>query len=478
MYGKTISPLKLLIAFSTLYLLLPNLLFFYYWFRFPYQIVLTASCLLFGILYFRKLEVLKDSNTFSINKNLILVFILIGTSWTLVSGVGGLFYQVQDFQGHNVKLLNLVNASWPLKYEYNGEEVIYYFGYYLVPAFLMKLFGGYSAAIFVAWSAIGYSLAFAWIYVLFYGNWKKILAFLFMAETGVFFNAFIFQKIGDFPQHEWPLFFGSIFQQSTWVPNQFLPIMLTTPLIIYLFRSENPLNLAILPIVLSLIWCVFPIVAIAIVFLLALIIYRKYNIILKLTIESLPYLILVAPLLIYYQSSNGGGVAEFFLVTANRLGRFPVWAGQIIPQLTVFLILTFAFIPKSKERVLSLALIGLMLSFSLLRVGVFNDLVSRTFIVFFIVELYLIVSHFTSESIVAKPYILIILFIDIYISFFTLYKKTTNNAWVQRDPAYKIYPYNESETIFEYFKNHGSTPQEIIQYSSKEKSIYQDYLAK
>ncbi len=72
-----------------------------------------------------------------------LVFILC-LCWCCLSGIGGFVLQSGDFPKHNVILKDLINCSWPVRYQMRGREGVlsYYIGGYIIPALFGKAAGG------------------------------------------------------------------------------------------------------------------------------------------------------------------------------------------------------------------------------------------------------------------------------------------------------------------------------------------------
>ncbi len=459
-----------LILASVCYLLLPNLLFFFYWFRFPIGPILVLAL---GFFTYRQKYELSGTSA-GLGQKEWLSLILIGILWTLLAGIGNYVAQAIDFQGHNAKFFNLVEAPWPLLYEYNNKEVIYYFSFYLVPAFVMKSLGGYQNWVILVWGSIGYVLVLTWAYLLLSRSWKKVALFLLMGESGVFFNSQVFHKLGSFPQHEWPVFMGSLFEQSAWVPNQFLPTALVLSIFIYLLRNGLPLKWVVFPFVLSLTWGVFPAIGMALVILGGIWASDRLKEFPSFVLYALPYLMLVIPIALFYQSSNGGGVSEFLLLSKGRATRIPVWAGQIFPQVIVFGLFIYWVVKDEVNKRWAWMALSAMFILSMFRVGVYNDLYSRNAIVFFLIILWCIVQEW--KSLKGKYLLIILLCVDLFFSLFIVGEKLTQNELIQLEPKKEIFKHDDNATIYEYFKKYAHH-QELIQYSSKEDSFYQRYLA-
>lgn len=462
-----------LIRCTVIYLLAPNLLFFLYWFRFPVNGLLLAGT---GVLLYFYLKRVSGPEERPLGWKALAILCVLALAWTLLAGIGNLVAQALDFQGHNAKLYNLFTSPWPLLYEYNAREVIYYFSFYLVPAYLMKLNGQYSNLVLIVWSWSGYMLVLTWAFYLLKRSFLRVGIFLALGESAVFFNSQVFRRLGDFPQHEWPVFMGSLFEQSSWVPNQFLPTLLVLSIFIHQLTRGLDLKLLVFPLVLSLTWGVFPAIGMAVVIVTGMIIYGRAGEIGGLIMYSLRYLLLVIPVALFYQSSNGGGVSEFLFLTNRRLVKIPVWAGQIFPQVLVFGTLIFFFVKDRQARLYSFCVCGILLVFSMFRVGVYNDLVSRTSIVFFTVIVFYVALSFETQVLKKVRWLVPVLLIDVFFTFYILGDKLMHNEVMKIDKHREIYRHDDNKSIYEYFKKYAHE-QELIQYSSKEDSFYQKYLA-
>ncbi len=464
---------KLPVLLTTIYLLLPNLLFFYYWFRNPWGICVILCILLFLYFYVRRLN--NDTGEVSLTSK---EWLMIGGGaliWTVLSGIGNLVVQGGDFQGHNVKLYELVHSSWPLIYSYNQEEVIYYFAWYLVPAWVMKGLHTDSQIPFMIWSAIGYFLILCWTYLLMGKKaWKVILLFI-LGDACVFMNS-ILPELWVYEQLKWPSFFGSLFEQSSWVPNQFLPAILVLALFLYLIQNKGDLRVVIFPFVMSLTWYVFPAIAIAVLFFALTLYYRSIPELKSLFLYSLRYLVIVIPLAVFYSSSNGNGVVEFLPFTHDRMSKIPAWIAQVFPQMLLFLIYIRFLIKDPEEKTIAKILVLIMFVFTMFRIGVFNDLIARSFICFYFVFFYFLLRNLDLRSFKTHKWLIPFVVIEVFFSLTVLYQKLTNHVLYRADKNLKIYQYDDNKSILEYFETHGNSD-ELVQYSSKKDSFYQKYLA-
>lgn len=462
---------KPLIFLTVLYLFLPNILFFHYWFRNPYSFLLVLTLTGTLVFYVRKFISSGSKPTVIISIRELLVLALVAFIWVIISGVGNYVPQYSDFQGHNAKLYDLAHSKWPLIYDYNNDEVIYYFSYYLVPAFLMKLIDNNNMAPFTIWTGIGFYLMLVWGYFLLNRNIYKLLLFFVLGTSAILFN----QAFG-LERNIWPVNFGSIFEQSLWVPNQMPPTFLVMALFAYFMKDGGNLKAIVFPFVLSLTWCVFPMIIVALIFGASILIYRNYTEITGLIKHAVIYLIIVIPVFIFYQSSNGDNFFEFLPFTTNRITKVPVWATQILPQLGLLLIYLKVFIKDSKDKKMALFILALMFIISLFRVGVFNDLAARGLMAIYIAFFYLFLKNIELKKISTGVWLVILLF-DSFVSLKVIYTRLTNNVFVSKNKEMNIYAYDRSKSIYEMFIDYGNSD-ELLQYSSKKDSFYQKYMSR
>lgn len=81
----------------------------------------------------------KSSNeNLQIKISFVIIILVICFIWVFWSGIGGYFYQSSDHGARNAIYHDLLNFKWPVIYE-NGRYLNYYFGYWLIPAFVTKI---------------------------------------------------------------------------------------------------------------------------------------------------------------------------------------------------------------------------------------------------------------------------------------------------------------------------------------------------
>lgn len=125
---------KYIDTLSLLFLEIPFFLFLYYWTNL--YIGSIVGILIF-ILHFYQWK--KASNeSLQIKISFIVLILLFSLIWVFWSGIGGYFFQSSDHGARNAIYYDLLNFKWPVIYE-NGRYLNYYFGYWLVPAFITKV---------------------------------------------------------------------------------------------------------------------------------------------------------------------------------------------------------------------------------------------------------------------------------------------------------------------------------------------------
>jgi len=165
-------------SITTIYLLLPALLFSWGWLRFPFSLVSTVFITLFmlsAILDLKRTDRTHQQglNFISYTKNkgrfltyVSLVFLLIVT-WLIFSGVGGFGYQNADYTASNALLKDLIIQDWPPTIIVGEiqKPIVYYMAYYLPAAAVGKMLGWVPANLFLfIWTLFGALLAFIWFW--------------------------------------------------------------------------------------------------------------------------------------------------------------------------------------------------------------------------------------------------------------------------------------------------------------------------
>lgn len=153
-------------ALALLTLLLPAAAFLLTWVRPLIALPSAAALLAAYVLYVREnrraaaRDVFgQEDDDFECPASVLALTILCALLWTLLSGIGGLFYQNEDHYGRNAIFRDMLENPWPVYFEGTPYALTYYIAYWLLPALAGKavsavfgaelLWGAANAALFV-----------------------------------------------------------------------------------------------------------------------------------------------------------------------------------------------------------------------------------------------------------------------------------------------------------------------------------------
>lgn len=490
----TVSLLRLA---SIFYLLLPNLIFAASWFRIEIAIpMIIGLCSLFWL----EIKGEKQNNSkLSFSKKELIILAFIAFVLTGLTGISGYSYQLYDYWAENTKFYDLYKGDWPLYFEEVDRYASYYFGYYLVPAFISKLVGELSLLSLFIWSWAGVSILTAWIYVLTdrkiinifivlsIGGVSRILKWLLYKVSGaeIIYNS----EIG-------PALITPLFQQLRWAPNQVIACHITSSILLYSLFWENKYYRACFSLCLCLIWCVFPTLMLLILFAVISLYYLfrdGFAVFLKNNGFTFAVCLLcMVPVLIYFASSNGDAVHHFFLQVKHPQVAIPILIIDIGGDL-VMLFIGCLILRKIANRTFYFLALSCILFIFLLRTYRFgdqNDLFMRGQMPFlFIIGIFLMHNFNLTETgfKIKKNEIgrfLVALYLvlsPVLSSSRTLikavqYNKITQLIWPNRF-SYKPLPFDKYSNTYQmlYYKY---SPEGAKQYLGKKNSIYERYLAR
>lgn len=332
---KVASFRQFLIGASLVYLLLPNLLFLLGWVR--SYVALPLAVLLVGAVYWvcrkNKEEQYgrQNAETFSVTDGILLCLIL-AVLYVVTDLVGFHANTIQDpdFTYRNAIYATLVCEDWPI-YSPRGEYFIYYHAFWLPPALLTKLCGGFLSphtALFW-WSYIGLALAGC----LFYTTLRKSTVFFGAILLGTFslsYTASVLASLYD-PNHEMVVLHGQnlfyltnfCFNQLRCTFNHAIPGLLFMALVLC---KGVPIRYLALPS--ALLFCLSPMAAVAIIPLLGLIIYGEWR-----EHKQLPFnattiicVAFIVPVLLYLSSQNSSESASMRFLWNDS----PFWAQKSV----------------------------------------------------------------------------------------------------------------------------------------------------
>ena len=129
--------LRLIKKLTYLYLTLPLFVFCFTWFIPAFKVLLLIflcfSCASISI---------PAANDFRISRKVCWAAFFISAFWCFWSGIGGYVYQTGDFLARNAIYHDLIEQSYPVYYTAGYRTLNYYFGFWLIPALLSKIFAG------------------------------------------------------------------------------------------------------------------------------------------------------------------------------------------------------------------------------------------------------------------------------------------------------------------------------------------------
>jgi hypothetical protein len=227
--------------FSLIYLALPIVLFLINWLN------VFLGEIVFCLIAFGIYKIKKDLNgageTFYLIKNkqdlykilLLSVFIFVILA---AYGVGGFTNQSTDYIKHNAIFKALTFEKWPVMID-QDSAIVYYFGYYIVPALFGKIFG----ETFFVTQVLSLFLAVLGLFLVYLNHWvyKKdfklyyLLIFLFFDGFDFIYNSIKNAAILPFFSYEWyphKLTHTSFGTSLVWVPQHAIIAWLAAMLII------------------------------------------------------------------------------------------------------------------------------------------------------------------------------------------------------------------------------------------------------
>ncbi|MCE6991367.1 hypothetical protein [Dyadobacter sp. CY323] len=362
---------------SIAYLLVPNIVFALNWFQWKLAVPIVMGL---SVLYVLELKKPESSHEKVLGKSAIFFVAAFSFVWTLLTGIGDIFPQSADFWAHYSKYYDLFKNRWPIFFEEKQRYACYYFGYYLVPALISKWIGHVSVLALFCWTWLGFGLGVAWVLALLKENKFLLVLFPFVGGIFLFPLAILNGWFGAF--NELPYFstVWSLFDQSRWVPNQIVPCLIVSGILLHDCFYKNRPNDSFFSITQTFLWAIFP----AIIFLLALglIQLRKkmQGVFSKESIWTilLPGLLFI-PTFLYLSSSDSlpvkGFVWEFYSLNAISIA----YTSGILAESVILFTLLFLLrkwldpFPYWFTGVLFL----LYFPFAIYRIGVANDAFAR-----------------------------------------------------------------------------------------------------
>ncbi len=166
-------------------LLLPVILFLLTFLRPLFGIPAALLALAAGLLYSKgrvaaPLETAfgKGEDTLALSLPALVAMILCALVWTMLSGIGGFFYQNDDFYGRNAIFHDLLEHPWPVYFPGTSHALTYYIGFWIVPGLIGRSAGALIGP-GIVWDVANTALALQTV-------WFLLLCFLLVASlTGI-----------------------------------------------------------------------------------------------------------------------------------------------------------------------------------------------------------------------------------------------------------------------------------------------------
>lgn len=282
-------PISLLRVITVLYISFSLFPFFLGWIRPVYGIPLSLL-LIWGL--YQHFKNLNFSKTEVYPAKQLIAFLIILFLWVSFSGSGGMGYQVSDLYKSNTLLKELINRSWPLDYDVEGQKMYlaHYLSYYIATPAVFGFLGfkATQLALFF-YTYLGVVLSFFWMYRFVKGNLIGFSVFLIVFGGVTTLSILLSQDAGLidvllnkiqnhgylFWLNSWetiPLNFMSVTDMLYWTPQHALAAFLGAGLILNDGFIDN--DIRYLPFVLSLLAMWSPMVLVGLFPLLVFVLFK------------------------------------------------------------------------------------------------------------------------------------------------------------------------------------------------------------
>ena len=407
---------------SYIYLSLPLFIFFATWLGFGIGLIAN---LLLGFAFYKAFPKNCDIKL-NLNSKHWIFIISIAFVWCFCAGIGYFYYQSFDYHFKNAVFRDLINYDWPVFYDRANTPMVYYMGFWLIPALVGKFLiicGASFYNAFIVANIFLFLFAFLGTMLIFLhlvnvvncDNFKKIVVVIlgFVLFSGLDIIGYkYFTVMGQpFEYHlEWWatfLQFSSFTTSMFWVFNQFIPVGI---LILMVYKEQNIKNFGLL-IALSLFFAPYPTFSIGVIMIvLALNNFikspNKLNFVIE-NIMSIPNIISVfwiLPIIVLYFISNSEGMYGYYYIfsytTPFRLVLFYV---------IEFLLYALIVYPKYRKNLIFNVLVVLFLAIPFLRLDQQNNFCMRASIPLMILFYCYIITFIFDNRYKILKYILIVL---------------------------------------------------------------------
>lgn len=364
--------------YSLTYLLIPNILFVLGWFKPLYSIPVAIALVGLFTLQLRRKEAY---SSFHIPGSRIWLFLGMAAFWTFCTGTGGLSYQIADYWMHNAKYDDLFKNPWPIYFPGKEQYACYYFGYFIPPAAISKLLGQLSVEALLLWTVAGYWLALLWLYLLLKKRVILVVLLLFLGGVGHLAKVAFYLVFTQYSYNNPPFYseIWALFDQSRWVTNQIIPILLLSSILVYdFFIRKNPAD-SFFPITLGFIWAIFPSIVFVLLFAVMFVRSYFYDRYPWLTVRTMAPVIVAGlaflPTFLFLSSSDSTPI-HGFIWQFEPLGEIMAeyFVGVLIDLILFFLILReLKNVDDLIPRWFVMAALLMFFLISLYRIGYWND---------------------------------------------------------------------------------------------------------
>lgn len=479
---------RLLRNLSLGYLLAPNIIFIFNWFR-PIISIPTICCLIVACWVTTRS---KENNAVACQLawKEILFLSSGGILVTALSGVDGYFSQFFDFWGHNAKYYTVYSHEWPVFFEEPQQYASYYFGMYIIPALISQLWGAISGGALFVYAALGYTLALCWIYIASHKHYWFLLLFFVLGSAGHLLKLGFFYLVDV---EDWSLPFvveiWSIFYQSQHAFNQLIPTLLVAGVLFYDYKYKKAPERSFLFVTLHFIFGVFPTITLFLASML-LIGVQYYDRLNSMTIKKISMHLIwaglaVLPTFVYFLSGGGVVVKGFIWQFATPEEIFKHYFFGIVIELLLIGYLFYLARPYTlKDKLIIAGLLVLLLLSSNYRIGKWNDWFMRGNMPLFALVLLFLVDQspvlLRLANHLAKYSFYLICLVSMLIPLKHLSRALQHNYFIStlfpQQTDFTPIPYDKFNDLYQMGKVIYSD-QEAAQYAGAKDSWYAKYLA-
>jgi len=383
---------KLFYQISIFYLSISTLVFFSSWLLAPLSYLFSGLFVIVLFFWIKEVQLSEELHQ-EINKRDVFILVLSSLILSVLSGSGGFSFQSFDYIHQNAKLNDITKSDFPIYFKSANSYATYYFGYYIPPGLIIKYFNlqQYSIA-YLIWTALGIFLGLGLLFVCINQSLKKLLSIFLFGGVFPFASSLInyFDRplklitSGYEPYTKMRLSFLSLMGNFVYVPNQIIPVLIVTPIVLFDLSKRNYIR-PIFPISLTIFWSPFPFLGLLVLNGCTLLVneYKSSFAFInmkKLFLNTFFNVLTFSPLLVYFTS----GLSEL------EMGFFYKFQENYIPKWLIFVFLEvlifFYFLRKSNffRTPLQISVISLCI-IPLYKIGMGNDFCMRVSMPFLLV---------------------------------------------------------------------------------------------